>query len=760
MTAPALTAPALQAVGSPQGIGYRLFSRFRIGTRLAAMMVLAALVSALLAASGIQGLAAANQSLHAVYEDRMKPVRTLGQISQLMLANQHQLQMALAQTASLAARPSLHPDLAARAARSIENNVGAIDQLWAAYTASVKEASESALGAEFAQRRDQYLREAVLPALEALRQLDYPSTERLATRARALYDSASPHIQALIDLQFEQAHAAYQTGVQRHDQTRNLAVGALLASMGLLGFLGLMLIRSIVQPLRQVSGVFRRIANGQLDTPIVVQGKDEISELLSDLQGMQQRLSDNETAIHRLAYFDPLTHLPNRQLLRERMQLALADSRQDSLHRAVLLLDLDHFKNVNDTLGHEVGDQYLVEIAQRLRQTVQAPHAVARIGGDEFVVLAQTLASDATAALAQAQALAHDILTAVARPCTLAGQPYYGSASIGICLFHNHNTSIQDLLRRADAAMYQAKSAGRNGHCLFDPSMQAELETRRALESALRGAIEAGQLTLHYQVQVGATGLAVGAEVLLRWDHPVHGSVSPARFIPIAEASGLILPIGAWVLEQACAQLRAWEADPRTRHLDLAVNVSARQFRHPGFVDQVCQALARAGARPARLVLELTESLVLDDLADTVTKMQALQQHGVRFALDDFGTGYSSLAQLKRLPLHHLKIDRSFVQDIVCDPSDAAIVQTIIGMARNLGLNVIAEGVETPAQRQALLQLHCVVFQGYYFSQPLPIGPFGQWLEQPADATAPTEFPPPYPTLPAIPPESVTQETP
>ena len=238
--------------------------------------------------------------------------------------------------------------------------------------------------------------------------------------------------------------------------------------------------------------------------------------MLADLQVMQQRLSANEEAIHRLAYYDPLTDLPNRRLLRDRIQAALAVSRQDDRHRALLLLDLDNFKTINDTLGHEVGDQYLVEMARRLRQCVQAPHAVARIGGDEFVVLADALSEDETAALAQAQALANDMLAIVAQPCSLAGQVYHGSASIGICLFRNHNASIKDLLRRADAAMYQAKNAGRNGHCLFDPSMQAELEERAALEAALRGAVQAGQLQLHYQVQVGATGRPVGAEVLLR----------------------------------------------------------------------------------------------------------------------------------------------------------------------------------------------------------------------------------------------------
>ena len=713
-------------------IGHALFSRFRIGTRLAAMMALAALVTVLLATAGIQGLATSNESLRTVYEQRMKPVRTLSQISHLMLSNQHQLQMALAKTASQGTpgKVTLHPDFASNAAQAIEDNVVAINRLWSLYTAGPRTPQELALSDRFASRRAHYLREAVMPALTALRSLDYQDTQRLAAQVRQLYERASPDVQALIDLQFDQAQAAYEAGVQRYEQTRRLAIGALLVSMAVLSFLGVMLIRSIVRPLRQATEVFRHIADGKLDTPIHVEGKDEPSMVLTELRSMQHRLAANEKAIHQLAYYDPLTDLPNRRLLRDRLEAALSASHQDDRHRALLLIDLDNFKNINDTLGHEVGDQHLIDMAQRLRLAVHAPHSVARIGGDEFVVLMDLLPTSESEALKEAETLASQLLAVVARPTPLVAQVYHGSASIGICLFKNHNASIKDLLKRADAAMYQAKNAGRNGYCLFNPSMQLKLETRAALETALRGAVAANQFQLHYQAQVSATGRPVGAEVLLRWEHPVFGQVAPAQFIPIAEASGLILPIGTWVLEQACAQLRAWGEQPHTRHLELAVNVSARQFRHPDFVANVCQALEHSGANPARLVLELTESLVLDDVAGTVAKMQALQQHGVRFALDDFGTGYSSLAQLKRLPLHHLKIDRSFVEDIVTDPSDAAIVQTIIGMSRNLGLSVIAEGVETLAQRQALLHLQCLVFQGYYFSHPLPSAEFGQWLDQ------------------------------
>ena len=731
---------------TPQRVWHSQFSRFRIGTRLAAMMVLAATVSALLAAMGIQGLAASNESLRTVYEERMTPVRSLAQIAQLLLSNQHQLQAALAQsrrTGGGAADTTLLSDRAHSAAQAIEQNMYAIDELWTTYATASKGSQEALLAERFTQRRTGYREAAIKPAIAALRGLDYAGTLRLTTTARTLYERDSPIIQALIDLQFEQAHAVYQAGLQRYAQTRQWAVGALLASMALLGCMGTMLIRSIVRPLRQVSAVFRKIAAGQLDSPITVYGNNEISTLLLELRTMQSRLLANKQAIHQLAYFDPLTGLPNRHLLRHRIQAALDASGQDEEHRAVLLLDLDNFKTINDTLGHEVGDQYLVEIARRLRQTALAPHSVARIGGDEFIVLMDHLSATQGQALAQAEALAQQLLAAATQPCALPGQTYHGSASIGICLFRRGNASIHELLKRADMAMYQAKNSGRNGYRLFDPALQAALETRAALESDLRDAIRAGQLALHFQAQVNHTGQTQGAEELLRWQHPLHGNVPPAQFIPIAETSGLILPIGEWVLQQACAQLSAWADQPHTQHLELAVNVSARQFRHPDFVHQVIGALEQSGALATRLVLELTESLVIDDVADTVVKMQALRRHGVRFALDDFGTGYSCLAHLQHLPLHQLKIDRSFVQNIVTELGDAAIVQTIIDMAHNLGLSVIAEGVETSAQRHALQQLKCMTFQGFLFGRPLPLGAFESWLAQrsapiplPATATA------------------------
>ena len=463
--------------GTPQGMGYRLFSRFRIGTRLAAMMVLAATVSALLAAMGIRGLTAANDSLRSVYEERMTPVRSLAQIAHLMLSNQLQLQVALAASNphGAPARTALQPEEARRAAQALEHNMLAIDQLWEPYAAAPKEPPEATLAERFSRQRAAYLHEAVEPAMAALRKLDYADTQRLAALAYTLYERASPDIQALTDLQFELAHATYEAGVQRHAQTRQWAVGALLASMALLGFLGAMLIRSIVRPLQQVGRMFRKIAAGHLDTPIAVHGQDEISTLFFELRAMQGRLATHELAIHQMAYGDALTHLPNRRWLRARIQAALDASRHDEQHRAVLLLDLDNFKTINDTLGHEVGDQYLVEIARRLSLTVQATHAVARIGGDEFVVLMEHLPADEGEALAQAQALAQQLLAATAQPCPLPGLVHHGSASIGVCLFRRGNTSLHELLKRADTAMYQAKNAGRNAYRLFDPALQARL---------------------------------------------------------------------------------------------------------------------------------------------------------------------------------------------------------------------------------------------------------------------------------------------
>jgi predicted signal transduction protein with EAL and GGDEF domain len=352
---------------------------------------------------------------------------------------------------------------------------------------------------------------------------------------------------------------------------------------------------------------------------------------------------------------------------------------------------------------------------------------VSRLGGDEFVVMLEDLSEDLQEAAAQAKVVGEKILATLNRPYMIAGQVHHSTPSVGATLFNDHDNSVDELLKQADIAMYQAKSAGRNTLRFYDPDMQAVLTVRADLEAALRLAIQSHQFVLHYQPQVKG-GDIVGAEALIRWAHPQRGMISPAQFIPLAEETGLILSIGQWVLEEACAQLKVWEADVRTRHLKLAINVSALQFRQADFVDQVRRALETSGAPTSCLKLELTESLILDDVEGTIEKMQALKELGVGFSMDDFGTGYSSLSYLTRLPLDQLKIDQSFIRNLPDNANDAVIVQTIITMANSLGLAVIAEGVETDAQRQFLEQHGCPIYQGYLYSKPLPLKEFNEFL--------------------------------
>jgi len=447
--------------------------------------------------------------------------------------------------------------------------------------------------------------------------------------------------------------------------------------------------------------------------------------------GTYSDITENKDAvaeIHRLAYYDPLTHLPNRRLLQDRLDQELAAATRNGLYGAILFLDLDNFKTLNDTRGHDAGDQLLVEVARRLRAVVREGDIVGRLGGDEFVVLLEDLSAEAEVAAMLTKRVGEKVLDALARPYSFDGYEHHCTASIGIRLYRERET-IEELLRHADLAMYQAKKAGRNTLCFFDPAMQAMVTARANLEKDLRRALEQNQFKLYFQSQVYRNGQIVGAEVLLRWQHPERGLVSPLEFIPLAEQTNLILPIGQWVLETACAQLKVWEGSSQARHLQLAVNVSARQFRHPDFVAQIQQALSSNAINSELLKLELTESLVLDNINDTIVKMHALRETGVRFSLDDFGTGYSSFSYLTQLPLDQLKIDRSFVRNIGEKSTDAIIVQTIIGMAYNLGLEVIAEGVETEAQRAFLEQHGCSACQGYLFSKPVPIEAFEQLVK-------------------------------
>ena len=407
-----------------------------------------------------------------------------------------------------------------------------------------------------------------------------------------------------------------------------------------------------------------------------------------------------------------------------------ACSRRSGRYGALLFLDLDNFKTLNDTRGHDVGDLLLIEIAQRLNASVREGDTVGRLGGDEFVLMLEDLSEDVEEAILQAGMVGVKVREAIALPYLLKGIEFTCTTSIGASLFGNHDASADDLLKHADLAMYHAKKSGRNALCFFDPDMQAKLVEHSALENDLRHALERRQLRLHYQIQVDSARRAIGAEALLRWEHPGRSLVTPAEFIPLAEETGLIVPIGLWVLQTACARIRDWSANPATRDLQLAINVSARQFRQSDFVEQVQQALSATGINPARLKIELTESMVLDNVSDTITKMHALKALGVSFSMDDFGTGHSSLSYLKQLPLDQLKIDQSFVRDLATDPNDAAIVRAIITLGQTFGLNVIAEGVETEAQREFLELNGCHAFQGYLFSRPLPPEAFEKFLEQ------------------------------
>ncbi len=440
-----------------------------------------------------------------------------------------------------------------------------------------------------------------------------------------------------------------------------------------------------------------------------------------------------EIEIERLAFYDPLTGLPNRRLLLDRLKPALVSSHRNGSKGAVLFIDMDNFKTLNDTLGHDLGDLLLKQVAGRLTACVREDDTVVRLGGDEFVVMLENLSGQIFEAATQAKTIGNKILNALNQDYRLNTYEYHSTPSIGITLIDGHEHSIEELLKQADIAMYQAKAAGRNALCFFDPQMQVSINSRVALETQLRTALAENQFILYYQPQVNHQHKIIRAEVLIRWQHPERGFVSPDDFIPLSEETGLILPIGQWVLETACAQIKIWESDVHSQHLQLAVNVSARQFHQTNFVAQVCQVLERSAINPNRLKLELTETLVLDNIEDTIHKMKTLRKIGVRFSMDDFGTGYSSLASLKKLPLDQIKIDQSFVRDIVTDPDDAVIVQTIIAMAHNLGMEVIAEGVETEAQRLFLEQHGCLLYQGYLFSKPIPLDEFELLLERGLD---------------------------
>ncbi|MDO8938810.1 MAG: EAL domain-containing protein [Methylicorpusculum sp.] len=442
-------------------------------------------------------------------------------------------------------------------------------------------------------------------------------------------------------------------------------------------------------------------------------------ELRDAVVRRQQR--EAEKTIRHLAFYDPLTQLPNRRLLIDRLEHALLTSARSKQYGALLYLDMDHFKNINDTKGHHYGDILLKQVATRLKTSVREEDTVARLGGDEFVVILENQDQCPDHAAIQAKLVGDKIVTALSQPYSLNEHEYFSSCSIGIALFHGEKSQLDNLLTQADTSMYEAKKSGRNTLRFFDPTMQQALEERVAMENALRQAICKQQFQLYYQLQVDSQSRPLGVEALIRWIHPDKGLISPADFIPLAEETGLIEPIGQWVLETACTQIKAWEKCPFRKQLTIAVNVSAIQFIQHNFVTLVKNAVEQAGIVGSKLKLELTESIVLRNVDDAIAKMDQLNAFGFALSLDDFGTGYSSLSYLKQLPFTEIKIDRSFIDRAPTNSNDAFLIQIMISMGQQFGMGVVAEGIETKQQLELLKSLNCKAFQGYLFAKPMMI---------------------------------------
>jgi diguanylate cyclase (GGDEF)-like protein/PAS domain S-box-containing protein len=470
-----------------------------------------------------------------------------------------------------------------------------------------------------------------------------------------------------------------------------------------------------------------------ITTVLVVRGVRKIDGSVDYVITMVADISQQKAdaiKIEQLAFYDPLTQLPNRRLLNDRLKQALAFSVRRRVHGAVLFLDLDDFKTLNDTQGHDIGDILLKEVAKRLTACVRDSDTVSRFGGDEFVILLEGLNCNRMTAEKEIKVVAGKILDKINEPYKMANYTHVGTISIGATLFFGHESTIEELLKQADIAMYETKHVGRNALCFFEPQMQTTINQRVKLERDLLYALEHQQFQLYYQVQIDSANKLLGVEALIRWIHPERGLISPYHFIPVAEDSGIIVEIGIWVLETACAQLKAWQNNANTAGLSIAINVSAKQFHQIDFVDTIKNAIDIYDINSSLLKIELTESLLLINIEEIIAKMNDLAAIGIQFSLDDFGTGYSSLQYLKRLPLYQLKIDQSFVRDLGINISDEIIVTTIISMAHSLGLNVIAEGVETEEQQRFLLSQGCENFQGYFFGKPIPINEFEKLLSE------------------------------
>ncbi|MFC7459156.1 putative bifunctional diguanylate cyclase/phosphodiesterase, partial [Hydrogenophaga defluvii] len=445
--------------------------------------------------------------------------------------------------------------------------------------------------------------------------------------------------------------------------------------------------------------------------------------------GIVSAMAWNTQQIHRLAYYDSLTGLPNRRLLHDRLNHAMLTARRNGHGCAIVFIDLDNFKTLNDTRGHDIGDLLLRQVAQRLSGCVRAGDTVSRFGGDEFVMVLEGQSPNASVAADRAETLAAKVLRLLSEPYVLAGHQHYCTPSIGITLFSGGTCSADELLKQADLAMYRSKALGRNTMRFFDPEMQTIVDQHAMMERDMREGLAEGQFRLNYQPQMGSDGKLSGAEALLRWHHPTRGTIPPGQFIPRAEETGQILQLGRWVIETACAQLANWSMKPGFQRLTIAVNVSARQFYQVDFAQQLLEILERTGANPRQLKLELTESMLALHVEEIIEKMVVLKSSGIRFSLDDFGTGYSSLAYLKRMPLDELKIDQGFVRDVLADANDAAIARMVVVLAGSMGIDVMAEGVETEPQREFLASIGCRAYQGYLLSRPLPIEHFETFIE-------------------------------
>ena len=431
-----------------------------------------------------------------------------------------------------------------------------------------------------------------------------------------------------------------------------------------------------------------------------------------------------ESEIRHLAYYDALTDLPNRRLLIDRLNQAVLANNRYVRHGALLYLDLDHFKNLNDTAGHAVGDVLLKLVAIRLSTQTREEDTVARMGGDEFVVMLKDLDGNAGEAASQAKIVAEKILQDFRRPFIVENQEYFSSPSIGITIFDDQKNAVEEILKRADLAMYQAKASGRNSLRFFEPEMQEVMTTRTLQEKNLRTALHKNELVLFYQPKVNAKDEVVGTEALVRWQSPEKGLLPPSAFIDLAEETGLILPLGDWVLNKACEQLHRWASNPAFEQITMSVNVSVNQFNRPDFVEHMIETIRRTAADPLKLVLEITESIFVENIEDIINKMNALKKIGVRFALDDFGVAYSSLSHLRNLPLDEIKIDQSFVKNITHYSIDLAVAKSVIEIAKSLKILAVAEGIETEAQRELLTAYGCYVHQGYLFAKPMPVDQF------------------------------------